>query len=78
MVAFMDGPIVLAGMTDEEKILYVKDGKPENILRCFNEREWENWLTAYFTEGQPVNIKFKPIYEVTDEKYTVYFPLQYI
>ena len=31
-------------------------------------------LREWVTRGQPVNFRFLPLYEVTDETYTVYFP----
>ena len=41
-----------------------------------NEREWASWLTGYKTINQDVNVRFVPISEITDEEYTVYFPVR--
>ena len=38
-------------------------------------REWWHWLSGYRTRNQEQNIRFKPLYEITDEAYTVYFPV---
>jgi DUF1680 family protein len=42
-VAFMDGPVVLAGLCDEERALYGDPDYPETILTPDNEREWIWW-----------------------------------
>lgn len=71
-VAFLDGPIVLAGLCDEERALV---GDPQELLVPDNEREWINWQASYRTQHQDCNIRFVPLYEVVDEPYTVYFPI---
>jgi hypothetical protein len=76
MVAFMDGPVVLAGLTSEEPTLYGDKGKPETILIPDNEREWRTWLLGYRTTGQDRNIRFLPLNAITDQAYTVYFPVR--
>jgi len=73
--AFMDGPIVLAGLCAEERMLVGDKGDATSILTPDNEREWSNWLTGYRTRNQPVGLRFKPLYEIVDEVYTVYFPI---
>ena len=99
-VAFMDGPVVLAGLNSTSEALahtllsaektirrspnYILDGimlngnpgQPETILRPDNEREWSFWKGSYRTVGQSQNIRFIPLYEIRDEIYTVYFPIQ--
>lgn len=74
-VAFMDGPVVLAGLTDEDKALALDRKNPETGLAVFREREWGNWITEYRTFGRNPKIRFVPLNEVTDERYTVYFPV---
>jgi DUF1680 family protein len=74
-VAFMDGPVVLAGLIDEERALAGDHRKPETLLTADNEREWGDWLAGYRTHGQPRNFRLIPIHEVRDERYTVYFPM---
>lgn len=74
-VAFMDDPFVLAGLIDKEIKLYGDAGNPTSILEPDNVREWDVWLSGYKTKNQEQNIRFKPLYEIKDETYTVYFPV---
>lgn len=74
-VAFMDGPVVLAGLCDEERMLYGDVSDPASILAPENEREWSVWLGGYRALGQPRGMRFIPLYEVTDQRYAVYFPV---
>ncbi len=76
MVAFKDGPIVLAGLCDKEKTLYVDEEHPEEVLENDNEREWDIWKNTYHTIGQDENIRFIPLNEIGYESYTVYFPIK--
>jgi len=76
MVAFMEGPVVLAGLCDEDRVLYGDKDHPERILVPDNEREWSNWITSYRTCGQDRNIRFVPLYEIGYEKYSVYFRIR--
>ncbi len=75
-VAFLDGPVVLAGLCSEQKTLYGDRKKPVDLLVPDDEREWWYWKTGYRTVGQEKNIRFKPLYEIVDENYTVYFPVK--
>ena len=75
-VAFMDGPVVLAGLCGEERTLYGDKDRPETILTPDNEREWWFWQRGYRTRGQERGIRFVPLYEVQDEAYAVYFPIK--
>jgi DUF1680 family protein len=75
MAAFMDGPVVLAGLVDEERQLKGDASIPEALLVPDNEREWTNWIPWYRTVGQARGFRFIPLYEVRDERYTVYFPI---
>ncbi len=72
-VAFMEGPIVLAGLCDEDRVLYGDKKHPETILVPDNERMWSSWIINYRTQGQDRNIRFIPLYDVGYEKYSVYF-----
>jgi hypothetical protein len=76
MVAFMDGPVVLAGLCDEERLLHGDKGHPDTLLIPDHEREWSIWKGGYRTAGQERSIRFIPLYEVRDERYTVYFPVK--
>lgn len=71
----MDGPFVLAGLIDKEIKLYGDAGNPTSILEPDNVRVWDVWLSGYKTKNQEQNIRFKPLYEIKDETYTVYFPV---
>jgi DUF1680 family protein len=75
-VAFMDGPVVLAGLCDRECALVGDKTRPGTFLVPDNEREWGNWLTGYRTVGQATALRFRPLYEVAEEPYTVYFPVR--
>lgn len=76
-VAFMDGPVVLAGLTSEERTLTGDRQKPESLLVPDNEREWSRWLEGnYRTTGQSRDIRFVPLLAVTDQPYTLYFPVR--
>lgn len=76
MVAFMDGPVVLAGLCDEERILYGDSNRLETLLTPDNEREWGVWLPGYRTVNQERGIRFIPLYDVEEQRYSVYFPLK--
>lgn len=74
--ALLDGPIVLAGMTDKDIGLCCDFSAPESFLHRRTTHEYKTYVwkqNTYVTRHQPVNIEFKPLYEVTDETYTVYF-----
>ena len=75
-VAFMDGPVVLAGLCDEERTLHGDKDHPETLLIPDHEREWSTWKGWYRAAGQARGIRFMPLYEVRDERYTVYFPIK--
>jgi len=75
-VAFMDGPVVLAGLCDEERLLFGDADNPQSILTPDNEREWATWQGGYRTVNQERGLRFIPLHEVTDQRYTVYFPIR--
>ena len=72
----LDGPVVLAGLCDEERILSGDKNRPETPLRPDTEREWGTWLHGYRAAGQERGLRFLPLYEVVDQRYTVYFPVK--
>lgn len=52
-VAFMEGPIVMAGLVDEERLLYGNAQQPEFLLVPDRERNHSWWYPGYFrTTGQ--------------------------
>lgn len=75
LCALVDGPIVLAGLTDKDSgIRY--DGDIENALYQRTEHTYATYVwkqNCYVTKGQRENFELIPLYDVTDEKYTVYF-----
>ena len=74
LAAAVDGPIVLAGLTDRDCGL--AGASPEDIFSRRTEHTYSTFVwkqNNYVTKKQPVNIEFKPLYDVTDEQYTVYF-----
>jgi len=79
LVAFLDGPIVLAGITDHVNHLDQSKSKTGKLLRRRMEHTYETFTWSqniYETSGQKENIRFKPLYDVTDEAYTVYFEMK--
>lgn len=76
MVAFMDGPVVLAGLCDTAPTLYGSKEHPETLLTPSHERRYAAWQPdGYQTRNQAQNIRFLPLCDIRDERYTVYFPL---
>jgi hypothetical protein len=74
-VAFLDGPVVLAGLCDEERRLEGDPAHPESLLTPDHEREWTYWKGGYRLRGQERGLRFMPLHEVVDERFTIYFPL---
>lgn len=76
MVAFLDGPVLLAGLIGEERMIYGDKNRPETMLAPHHEREWNYWRGDYKTVGQMNGFYFKPLKEIGREPYTVYFPVR--
>lgn len=72
MIAFRYGPVVLAGITERD-VLHGDRSEPNSILIPWNEKIWGSWTREYRSRLEDENINFKPIHEITDENYTVYF-----
>ncbi|MBQ8965818.1 beta-L-arabinofuranosidase domain-containing protein [Ruminococcus sp.] len=76
MTALLEGPIVLAGLTENDIGLVGDMAEPESFLQHRTTHEYSTYVwkqSNYVTRRQPVNIEFKPLYEIKDEVYTVYF-----
>ena len=76
LAAFVDGPIVLAGLTDEVDVISGDFDNPSEFLDPVTEHAYDIfvWLqNNYRTKRQPKAIKFMPLYDVKDEAYTLYF-----
>ncbi|MFT3951297.1 MAG: glycoside hydrolase family 127 protein [Oscillospiraceae bacterium] len=76
LAAFVDGPIVLAGLTDADRGLTGDFSAPKTFLipqieHIYGTFPWKQ--NCYRTRRQAQNFTFKPLYEITDETYTVYF-----
>lgn len=74
-VAFLEGPVVLAGLVDRETALHGSPDDAAGLLAADDERHWSQWRSRYRAIGQPVGIRFLPLHEVVDEPYAVYFPV---
>ena len=72
-VAFLYGPVVLAGLTDSEITLHADPARPETALRRCNEREWGMWTEEFITVTEEKAVYFIPLYDVGYERYAVYF-----
>jgi uncharacterized protein len=75
-VAFLDGPLVLAGLVGEERALVGDPADPSTMLAPDDERHWAGWQSGWHTVNQPVGWRFKPLAEIGHETYTVYFPVR--
>lgn len=75
-VAFLDGPVVLAGLCSDERILTGDILAPETMLTPDAEREWGNWKGGYRTVGIDHGFRLVPLNEICDERYQVYFPVR--
>ena len=76
LAAFVDGPIVLAGLTDEVDVISGDFDNPSEFLDPVTEHAYDIfvWLqNNYRTKRQSKTIKFMPLYDVKDEAYTLYF-----
>jgi uncharacterized protein len=76
LISIMEGPIVLAGLVDSDCGLNIIE---DNIDKTFL-KQIEHLYTAfpwkqstYITKRQDKNFSFIPLYEVTNEEYTIYF-----
>lgn len=76
LTAFSEGPIVLAGLCEKDCGICVENNDPESALAGTIEHTYSTFpwqQSVYRTINQPENFEFVPIYDITDEKYTVYF-----
>ena len=76
MGAFRYGADVLAGITSQERILFIEGDKPEEELTADTEREWGAFRTFYRTENQDPGINFKKLNEIGYEPYQIYFKIK--
>ena len=74
--AFADGPIVLAGLTNDIDVIKGDFDNLESFLDPVSEHTYDIfvWLqNNYRTKHQSKNFKLMPFYDIKDEEYTVYF-----
>jgi DUF1680 family protein len=74
-VAFMDGPVVLAGLCDCERGLTGDPVRPEDILRPNADGDGYPWGSAHRAVGQLQGMRFVPLHTVVDEPFSIYFPI---
>ena len=73
--ALLEGPIVLAGLSDNDYGIKFPSGN-EKVFRPVKEHTYSSfpWLQSnYKTVNQDRETTFIPLYDVTDEKYTLYW-----
>lgn len=76
MGAFCYGPDVLAGITEQERVLRLEEEDPVLELSADTEREWGTFRTFYRTENQDPGINFRKLNEIGYEPYQVYFKVK--
>jgi DUF1680 family protein len=76
-VAFVDGPVVLAGLCDSERQLRGDVSDPTTMIRPDAERAMDGAFQEYTyrTHGTDHGFRLVPLYSVVDEPYAVYFPV---
>ena len=79
MAAAVEGPVVLAALTDHDCGFNVNPEHPESSLlpevpHTYDVFVWQQ--STWRTRRQPVNFRLIPLYEVTDEPYTVYLTIR--
>lgn len=73
LTAFLEGPVVLAGLCSSDRGI---QGAPESALVNVTEHTYSTFpwqQSTYRTINQPENFNLIPLYDITDEQYTVYF-----
>lgn len=76
LFSLLDGPIVLAGLTDHDIEINGDVCHPDSFLISETPHTYDSFVwqqNTYRTRYQSVNFRLVPLYEVTDEPYTVYF-----
>lgn len=75
LMSVVDGPIVLAGITGSDCGITGADKLNEQFMpqmeHTYGTFPWRQ--NSWRTRNQPQSVMFRPLYEVTDEEYTVYF-----
>ena len=75
LMSVVDGPIVLAGITGSDCGITGADKLNEQFMpqmeHTYGTFPWRQ--NSWRTRNQPQSVMFRPLYEVTEEEYTVYF-----
>lgn len=75
LMSVVDGPIVLAGIIGSDCGITGVDKLNEQFMpqmeHTYGTFPWRQ--NSWRTRNQPQSVMFRPLYEVTDEEYTVYF-----
>lgn len=75
LMSVVDGPIVLAGIIGSDCGITGSDKLNEQFMpqmeHTYGTFPWRQ--NSWRTRNQPQSVMFRPLYEVTDEEYTVYF-----
>ena len=76
-VALMEGPVVFAGLCEHERTLVGDPAHPRGTAVVpDNERNPTEFAMHYRAVGIDPGLRFVPLHEVTDEPYTIYFPMR--
>ncbi|SFJ91567.1 hypothetical protein SAMN02799624_06565 [Paenibacillus sp. UNC496MF] len=74
--AFRFGPEVLAGISENERMLYVEKEKVEAEIEMENEREWGSWRYFFKTVNQDPVISLRRIRDIGYEPFQIYFKVK--
>ena len=76
MGAFRYGPEVLAGICEEERILYSENDDISSEVMMENEREWGSWRYFFKTVNQNPAIELRRIRDIGYEPFQIYFKVK--
>lgn len=80
LTAFLDGPIVLAGLRSSDCGIKPQQGSdPTSALINVTEHTYSTFpwqQSTYRTVNQSENFDLVPLYDITDQEYTVYFTVK--
>ncbi|MBO9598551.1 MAG: glycoside hydrolase family 127 protein, partial [Cohnella sp.] len=74
--AFRFGPEVLAGIGEEERIMYIDGEDAAAEIEMENEREWGSWRFFFKTVNQDPSIPLRRIRDIGYEPYQIYFKVK--
>ncbi len=74
--AFRYGPEVLAGICEEERVLYPEGDDIASEIAMENEREWGSWRYFFKAENQNPVIQLRRIRDIGYEPFQIYFKVK--